>query len=112
MAWKNTVAHKLSIAYWAIAKEETHEVILADPAIENLTFYNPVISEDLRRSEMRIVVGEFLKHFAQLNIDKEPDGLDVDEAFSQLVDIFTLGKESISASGEVIDAIYQFVDET
>ena len=111
MAWKNRLAHKISIAYWAGSRDETYEVILRDPQIKDVSFFNPLISKELRKNEMRIEAGAFIKHFVQLNLTPQPDGTTLSDAFDELVDLFTEGDAIISATGDLIDRCYLFLDE-
>ena len=111
MSWKKSLAHKVSIPHWAIDRGETHQVILRDPPIKELALFNPEISEELRRNEMRIEAAEFLKYLARFNLEKENDAPSHDDAFNDLVEVMTKGEEKISCTGDVADKLYRFQDE-
>lgn len=112
MSWNDSLAHKLTIDYWSSEKKIRFATVLLDPPISELGFYNPVISDDLRRNEMRIVAGELLKYFVELNIDQHEDGPGMDDAFQQLVDILTVGSDRISVTGDIINTVFKFSDES
>lgn len=111
MAWKSLLSHKLAIAYWAGSRDETYAVVLRDPPIRELSLFNPLLSADLRKNEMRIEAGAYLKHFVQLSLPPQPDGTPLSDAFDELVDLLSAGVEPISASGDLIDRCYLFLDE-
>lgn len=111
MSWNNSLAHKLTIDYWSTEREIRYATILLDPQIKELDFYNPVISEDLRRNEMRIIAAGLLKHFVELNVDQHEEGPSMDEAFDELVNVLTAGNQKISITGDIVNRVFKFIDE-
>ena len=109
--WTGALAHKLSINYWTFMKKEDGHTVLRNPAIKKLSFFDPQISEGLRRNDMRIVAGEFFRHFAQLGLQPQRGGLAENDAYLAMVEMLTEGAEKLSATGDLIDRVYRFRDE-
>lgn len=111
-AWNTSIAHQVSVDYWARTYPEGYVGVLANPQVKELSFFNSDVSPAVRRNEMRIVVGGFLAFHAALGNGPQPDGISEDEAFNLLVTQFTLGECRLSLSGDAADAHYAFPDET
>lgn len=111
MSWKENIAHQMTSDYWSSVKGERFALVLLDRQIKEYGFRNPELSRKLLRNEMRIVAGELLKYFLELNVDRHGDDEDLDEAFTALVDVLTDGEEKLSKTGDIVDDIFRFVDE-
>jgi hypothetical protein len=110
MAWKKKVSHQITRGYLSRRYSIPNQVLLADPPISDLPFYNAEISEEMRRNEMRIVAGRLLRFCVDMNLDRE-DGSDLDVTFNDLVQLLTEGKKQSSEIGELIDACFKCIDE-
>lgn len=110
MAWKRKVSHQITRGYLSRRYKIPGLDLLKDPVISHLPFYNPEITKQLRRNEMRIVAGRLLRFCLDLNLDRE-EGSDLDETFNGLVDLLTDGKKLSSEIGVLIDACFKCVDE-
>lgn len=110
MAWKSKVAHKITRGYLSRRYGIPATELLNDPAISELPFYNPEVSEEMRRNEMRIVSGRLLRFCSSLNLDLESDA-SLDTTFDELVTLLTDGSSLSSGIGDQIDACFKCVDE-
>lgn len=110
MAWQKKVAHQITRGYLSRRYEIPPLDLLADPLISDLPFYNPEISEQMRRNEMRIVAGRLLRFCVDMNLDTE-DGSDLDTTFDELVQLLTSGGGNASEIGVLIDACFKCVDD-
>lgn len=109
--WTNVVAHQSSIDYWAATCPEGYAGVLMDPLVKDMSFFNPEVTSDVRRNEMRSVVGLFLRFHRAFGNPEQPGGISEDEAFSLLVEQFTAGECRLSISGDVADGLYVFTNE-
>lgn len=110
-AWNSSIAHQVSIDYWARAYPESYVDVLANPQVRDMSFFNAEVTPEVRRNEMRIVAGGFLAFHAALGNISQPGGISDDEAFNLLVIQFTEGECRLSLSGDVTDACYLFAGE-
>ncbi len=109
--WANAVAHKTSIGYWAAACSEGYPGVLQNPQVKDMSFFNAEITPDLRRNEMRSVVGLFLRFHSALDNPQQANGISENVAFNLLVEQFTQGECRLSFSGHTVDSVYEYSDE-
>lgn len=110
MAWKRKVSHQITRGYLSRSYSISGLELLADPLISDMPFYNPDVSNEMRRNEMRIVAGRLLRFCVEMNLDRE-DGSDLDATFNDLVQLLTDGSKQSSEIGNLIDACFKCVDE-
>jgi len=109
--WTSALAHQTSIDHWARTYPDGYGGVLRDPQVKDMTFFNAEVSAEVRRNEMRIVVGGFLAFHAALRKPSQPGGISEDEAFNLLVSQFTVGECRLSLSGYAADSVYLYQDE-
>lgn len=110
MAWQRKVAHQITRGYLSRRYNIDGSTLLADPPISELPFYNPEVSEQVRRNEMRIVAGRLLRFCIDLNLKRE-DSSSLDDTFDALVNILTDGSNPSSKLGAAIDDCFRCRDE-
>ncbi len=109
--WNSTLAHQVSIDHWARTYPEGLVGVLANPQVKDMSFFNAEVSPEVRRNEMRTVVGAFLFFHFRLGNPPQPGGISEDDTFNLLVAQFAQGQCKLSFSGDVVDACYQYPDE-
>lgn len=109
--WASSIAHQVSIDHWANTYPEGYSGVLANPQVKDMSFFNAEVSPEIRRNEMRIVIGGFLAFHAALGNSAQPGGISEDETFNLLVAQFTQGECRLAISGQAADACYLFPDE-
>ena len=110
MAWKRKVSHQITRGYLSRRYNIPTQDLLADPLISDLPFYNPEVSEEMRRNEMRIIAGRLLRFCVDMNLGRE-DGSDLDTTFNKLTQLLTNGGKQASEIGVLIDECFKCVDE-
>ena len=111
MPWQEKVAHKITRGYLKRRYQIEADYLRQDPPIQDLPFFNPVMSSELRRNELRIVAGRMLRFFLDLNIDLEGTGYSLDDAFGDLVDAMAAGTTPVSETGVIVDKCFKCVDD-
>lgn len=110
MAWENKVAHQITRGYLSRRYKIPAATLLADPTISELPFYNPEVSDPVRKNEMRIVAGRLLRFLVDLNLQREEDS-SLDKSFDTLVNTLTNGSNPSSQLGLIIDDCFKCRDE-
>lgn len=110
MAWKRKVAHQITRGYLSRRYRVSGATLLADPRISELPFYNPEVSDQVRKNEMRIVAGRLLRFCIDLNLERE-DNSSLDATFDSLVDTLIDGNNLSSQLGITIDNCFKCRDE-
>lgn len=110
MTWQRKVAHQITRGYLSRRYQITSETLLKDPQIAELPFYNPEVSDQMRKNEMRIVAGRLLRFCVDMNLERE-DGSSLDTTFDGLVDVLVDGSSPSSQLGVTIDSCFKCRDE-
>ncbi len=109
--WADALAHQTSIDYWATTCPEGYPGVLLNPQVKDMNFFNPEITPDLRRNEMRSIVGLFLRFHRALGNPDQTGGISEYAAFNLLVEQFTQGESKLSLSGYTVDSVFEYPDE-
>ena len=107
MAWKNTVAHKLTIGYLKRRYKLDSCFLLKNPAIEEMPFYG---EPPYRHVEAAIFAGELTRFLASMDFPLE-DGKDLNGVFNSFVTAAENPNEKISTVGAVVDDHFRFLDD-
>lgn len=109
MAWKNLVAHKVTLGYLNLRYGVSITALLKDPMIRELPFYNQEAPPDMLRQDVNKFAGEFITYLANLNFTLE-SGKTLNSADRDLLETAIDGGNPASGLGDVVDANFLFSD--
>lgn len=108
VAWKNSVAHKVTFGYLEMRYSIPTADLLRDLRIRELPFYN----EDpaFLPLDVGVFAGEFTKYLASMDFERE-EGKTFDHAYGALFSAGMEGENRCSTLGDAVDSNFRFVDE-
>jgi len=108
LSWSNSVAHKVTFGYLEMRYSIPTAVLLKDPQIKNLPFYND--DPAVLPLDVGVFAGEFTKYLVSLDFKREK-GQTFEGAYQALFSAGMKGGNKCSTLGDAVDANFRFVDE-
>jgi hypothetical protein len=109
--WPNTLASKVLAAYIHMKFGiSPGDLMLRNPPMGAMPFFNNSASEEIRRAELGLVAGGMLRFLAELSIPFE-EGSSLDPAHADLVNAMVHELAPSSGMSEAINNHYRFLDE-
>lgn len=108
MAWNNSVAHKVTVAYLEMRYSIPTSDLLGDPLIRSLPFYDD--DPAFRPLGVRVFAGEFTKFLANMDFKRE-EGTTFDAAYDGIYSAGMKGDNACSTLGDAVNRHFSFVDE-
>ena len=111
LPWPNSVAAKVLASYIHLKFDiSASDLMFFNPPMGAMPFFNNSASSTIRRAELKLVAGRFLRFLDEIGVPLEADKTKIG-AHTGLVDAMEVENAPSSDMVKVIDEHYRFMDE-